>query len=346
MGHIYPILAFSESILQKTIDFFEQQFNVSPGQLELLKFIQQVHRIHRNEIDYQAFWDAHGRPEGPLFLFIFMNHYHDQTDWEYFVLTPENLAEADLRDDDRERIEAEMSVSPPHRFKVNFLFVEKSEQYPEQKFLVEIWQPMPSDENEEKMRQVQADFTTMFESLRSEPFDIHAHSALVLNILDTYPGDFLRVGLERLSMDQQLEPVHLVYNHFLARVADLLQKTSIPEVQQAWRGDEVGTILMMFRMNDTEGAEHLRDTYGPIIRLTRTEITDYLVHIEQQIASAEDEQEILLLNYEKRLYERNMQLIDELEEGSLNLLFLHEGWLHEHGVPFAVLSKEKSGGIP
>ena len=104
IGHIYPILSFSESIIQKTVDFFEEKFNVSSGQLELLKFIQQVHRIHRNEIDYRAFWNEQGRPEGPLFLFIFMDDYHDQTNWQYEVITPENLAEADLMDEDRERI--------------------------------------------------------------------------------------------------------------------------------------------------------------------------------------------------------------------------------------------------
>ena len=74
--HIYPILSFSESIVQKTVDFFEEKFNLSPGQLELLKFIQHIHRLHRNEIDYRAFWNEQGRPEGPLFLFIFMDNYH------------------------------------------------------------------------------------------------------------------------------------------------------------------------------------------------------------------------------------------------------------------------------
>ena len=337
--HIYPILSFSESIVQKTVDFFEDKFNLSPGQLELLKFIQHIHRLHRNEIDYRAFWNEQGRPEGPLFLFIFMDDYPDQTTWSYQVLTRENLAEAELRDDDRERIEAEMEVSPAHRFKINFLFVEKSKQYPEQKFLMEIWQPMPSDENEEKMKQVQTDFATMFQSLHSEPFDIHAHSALVLNLLDSYPGDFLRVGLERMSMESELQPLHLVYNQFLARVADLIGRSKIPEVAEAWRSEEEKTMLMMFRMTDAEEYAQYRDTYGPIMRLTRSEIMDYLAQIEQEIPTVEDEEQIWLLNYEKRLYERNLELIDEMEEGSLNLLFLHEGWLHEHGVPFACLAQ-------
>ncbi len=339
IGHIYPILSFSESIIQETVNFFEEKFNLSSGQLELLKFIQQVHRIHRNEIDYQVFWREQGRPNGPLFLFIFMDDYHDQTNWSYQVLTRENLAEAELRDDDRERIEAEMKVSPAYRFKINFLFVEKSEQYPEQKFLMEIWQFMPSDENEKKIKQVQTDFSTMFQSLRSEPFDIHTHSALVQNLLDSYPGDFLRVALERMSMESELQPLHLAYNQFLARVADLIGRSKIPEVVEGWRGEEEETMLMMFRMTDSEEMAQYRDTYGPIMRLTRTEITDYLAQLEQEIPSVEDEEQIWWLNYEKRLYERNLELIGEMEDGSLNLLFLHEGWLHEHGVPFACLAK-------
>ena len=339
IGHIYPILSFSESIIQETVNFFEEKFNLSSGQLELLKFIQQVHRIHRNEIDYQVFWKEQGQPNGPLFLFIFMDNYHDQTNWSYQVLTRENLAEAELRDDDRERIEAEMEVSPAHRFKINFLFVEKSEQYPEQKFLMEIWQFMPSDENEEKMKQLLADYATMFQSLRSEPFDIHTHSALVLNLLDSYPGDFLRVALERMSMESELEPHFLVYSQFMARVADLIGRSKIPEVAEGWRGEEKETMLIMFRMTDSEEMAQYRDTYGPIMRLTRTEITDYLSQLEQEIPSVEDEEQIWWLNYEKRLYERNLELIGEMEDGSLNLLFLHEGWLHEHGVPFACLAQ-------
>jgi hypothetical protein len=203
---------------------------------------------------------------------------------------------------------------------------------------MEIWQPMPSDENEEKMKQVHADFVTMFQSLRSEPFDIHAHSALVLNLLERYPGDFLRVGLERMSMDKELEPLHLLYNQFLARVADLIGRSKTPEVAEAWRGEEEKTMLMMFRMTEAEEMAQYRGTYGPIMRLTRADMTEYLDQLEQEGSSA-DEEQTFMIDYEKRLYERNLELIDEMEEGSLNLLFLHEGWLHDHGVPFALISK-------
>ena len=337
--HIYPILSFSESIIEKTVSFYEEKFNLSAGQLELLRFIQHIHRLHRNEIDYASFWEAQGRPDGPLFLFIFMDDYHDQSNWQFQVLTPENLHEAELRDDDRQRITEEMEVSPSHRFKINFLFIEKTERFPEQKFLMEIWAPMPSGDNERQIVNVQADFADMFQSLHSKPFDIHAHSALVLNLIDSYPGDFLRVGLERMSMEKELEPLHLVYNQFVGRIADLSRQFKAPGVIEAWRGEEEHTLLMMFRMTDSEEYAQYRDTYGPIIRLTRAEITNYLAQTEQDILSVDDEEQIWLLNYEKRLYERNLELIDEMEEGSLNLLFLHEGWLHEHGVPFAIISK-------
>ena len=341
IGHIYPILSFSESVIQKTVDFFEEKFNLTPGQLELLKFIQQVHRIHRNDIDYQAFWDAHGRPDGPLFLFIFMDDYHDQSNWHYDFLTPQNLNQADLRDDDRERIEAEMAISPPHRFKINFLFVEKTERFPEQKFLMEIWGPMPSYENEKTLDRVCTDFTTIFQSLRNDSFDVHARSELVLNLIDSYPGDFLRVALEKKSMQKEIEPLYLMYNQFIGRVAESIRNARIPEVFEGWRRGEEGTMLMVYRMTESEEMAQYRDTYGPIMRLTRTEITDYLGNLLEEKASADEEQR-MLIDYEIQLYERSLELIDEMEEGSMNLLFLHEEWAHEYGVPLVCCTKHQT----
>ena len=65
----------------------------------------------------------------PIIPIHLMDDYHDQSNWHYDFLTPQNLNQADLRDDDPERIEAEMAISPPHRFKINFLFVEKTERF-------------------------------------------------------------------------------------------------------------------------------------------------------------------------------------------------------------------------
>ena len=42
------------------------------------------------------------------------------------------------------------------------------------------------------------------------------------------------------------------------------------------RREEEGTMLMVNRMTESEEMAQYRDTYGPIVRLTRTEITDYL----------------------------------------------------------------------
>ena len=72
---------------------------------------------------------------------------------------------------------------------------------------------------------------------------------------------------------------------------------------------------MMFRMTDAEEYAQYRDTYGPIMRLARSEITDYLAQVEREIPTVEGEEQIWLLNYEKRLYERNLEIIDEMEEG-------------------------------
>ena len=112
----------------------------------------------------------------------------------------------------------------------------------------------------------------------------------------------MRVALERMSLEAELEPLFLVYSQFMARVADLIGRSKIPEVAEEWRGEEKETMLMMFRMTDSEEMAQYRDTYGPIMRLTRTEITDYVAQLEQEIPSVEDEEQIWWLNYEKRLY--------------------------------------------
>ena len=180
MGNIHltnPILSFSELSIQHTVDFFQQKFNLTTGQLELLMFIQNVHRIHRNEVDYRKLWEAHGMLDGPLFLFIFIDDYNNQTNWQYNILTPDNINQADLRQEDRERIKEEMQISPSHRFKINYLFVEKTEQFPDHKFLIEIWDTIPSENNDDHIRHIQTEIATMFQSLRNRPFDIYSHQS-------------------------------------------------------------------------------------------------------------------------------------------------------------------------
>ena len=77
--YIFPILTFSDTDLENTVKIFESRFNLTTGQLELLKFIQQVHRIHTREMNYSELWHNNGALEGPLFVFIYMNDYEKHT---------------------------------------------------------------------------------------------------------------------------------------------------------------------------------------------------------------------------------------------------------------------------
>ena len=54
-------------------------------------------------------------------------------------------------------------------------------------------------------------------SIFENSVDVHARSELVLNLIDSYPGDFLRVALEKMSMQKEIEPLYLMYNQFIGR---------------------------------------------------------------------------------------------------------------------------------
>ena len=175
----------------------------------------------------------------------------------------------------------------------------------------------------------------MFQSLRSEPFDIHAHLHWCWTSLIPIRGLLASCSWTHVN-GGGMEPHFLVYSQFMARVADLIGRSKIQRSLKdlRWR-----------RGNHADDVPNDRcwrictipRQYGPIMRLTSPKPRITLRRLNE--STVEDEEQIWLLNYEKRLYERNLELIDEMEEGSLNLLFLHEGWLHEHGVPFAVLHR-------
>ena len=73
-----------------------------------------------------------------------------------------------------------------------------------------------------------------------------------------------------------------------------IRNARIPEVFEGWRRGEEGTMLMVYRMTESEEMAQYRDTYGPIMRLTRTEITDYLGNLLEEKASADEEQRMLI----------------------------------------------------
>ena len=145
-----------------------------------------------------------------------------------------------------------------------------------------------------------------------------------MNLLDSYRSDLFRIAFERMSLDKEVEPFEMTYYQFLERVRRLILNAKIPEVVEAFSGDEGETVLMVYRMTEVEEMEQYRDTYGPIIRLTRTEITDYITQLEQEESDEYETQEFR--DYEVTFYKNKLKLIDKMEEGSLNLLFLHEGY--------------------
>jgi hypothetical protein len=335
-GHLFPLLTFSEKDMENIVELYLRRFNLTVGQQELLSFIKHVHRIHRQEMDYSRVWQRSGRLNGPLFIFIFMDDYDDQSGWEYGFANPDNVHEIDMQEEDRQRIIEEMDRSSPERMKLNFLYVEKTERYPEQKFLMEIWSTLPTEGNLERLSQTAQQFRAVFASLQSEEFSLHDHSSLVETLVSEDRGDLLRVGLENLSIDHPLTPLEFDYQQFIVRIRELVRMARNPAVEEGWRAGEKATMLMMYRMADTEDAFEYRGTYGPIVRLTRTVITEFLFNLEQEKTSA-DEEQLGMIEYGIRLYERNLELIDEMEEGSLNFLFVHEEWMHKHEVPFAYL---------
>jgi hypothetical protein len=71
--------------------------------------------------------------------------------------------------------------------------------------------------------------------------------------------------------------------------------------------------------------------------LTHTEITDHIALLEQEESDEYESQEFR--DYEVRFYKNKLECLLKMEQGSLNLLFLHEGWQHDHDEPFACLIK-------
>ena len=334
--NLFPLLTFSEKDMENIVELYLRRFNLTVGQQELLSFIKHVHRIHRQEMDYSRVWQRSGRLNGPLFIFIFMDDYDDQSGWEYWFANPDNVHEVDMQEEDRQRIIEEMDRSSPERMKLNFLYVEKTERYPEQKFLMEIWSTLPTEENLNQLHQTAQQFREVFASLQSEKFDLRTHSTLMETLVNEDRGDLFRVGLEHSTINHPLTALESDYQQFIVRIWELVRMARNPAVEEGWRAGEKATMLMMYRMADTEDAAEYRGTYGPITRLTRTVITEFLFSLEQEKTST-DEEQLVMKEYEIRLYKRNLELIDEMEEGSLNFLFVHEEWMHKYEVPFAYL---------
>jgi len=341
-GHLFPLLLFSEHDIQNIVDLYCRRFNLSEGQKELLHFIQQVHRIHRHCMDYQQIWRQGGSMTGPLFVFIFMDDYHDQSGWEIQYINPDNVHEVELLEEDRARILEEMERSSPNRMKLNFLYLEKSQRYPDQKFLMEVWSTLPTEQNETHLHRVSARFEAVFDIIKDESAIGNQRAEVLQPLIEEDRGDLLRVGLERLSIKRPLKAAEFDYQQFIVRIWELVRLSREPGVVDGWRSDEQETLLMVFRMNDSENAKELRSTYGPIIRMTREMAS--LHHADSlQMRNSAAEEERAFLDHEIDLYEGFIRLLEKYDNGGIHLMFLHEGWWQTHDLPFSHLMLDFSG---
>ena len=341
-GHLFPLLLFSEHDIQNIVDLYCRRFNLTEGQQELLLFIQQVHRIHRQQMDYQRLWRQGGSMPGPLFVFIFMDDYHDESGWEIQYINPNNVHEVELLEEDRARIIEEMEQSSPNRMKLNFLYLEKTERYPDQKFLMEVWSTLPTEQNETLLHRVSARFEAVFDIIKDESAIGNQRAEVLQPLIEEDRGDLLRVGLEHLSIKRPLTAAEFDYQLFIARIWQLVRLSGEPGVVDAWRSGEQETLLMVFRMNDSENAKELRSTYGPIIRLTKDMAS--LHHADSlQMRNSAAEEERAFLDHEVDLYEGFIRLLEKYDNGGIHLMFLHEGWWQTHDLPFSHLMLDFSG---
>jgi hypothetical protein len=335
-GHLFPLLIFSENDLQNIVDLYCRRFNLSQGQQELLGFIQQIHRIHRQDMDYERLWRQGGSMPGPLFVFIFMDNYHDQSGWEIQYVNPHNIDEVEMLEEDRIRIIEEMKQSTPNRMKLNFLYLEKSQRFSDQKFLMEVWVTLPTEENEILLDQSAARFEAVFDIIKDDSATGYKRSAVLQPLIEEDRGDLLRVGLERLSTKRPLTAAEFDYQQFIVRIWELVRLSREPGVVDAWRSGEQETLLMVFRMNDSEDAKEYRNTYGPIVRLTKEAASLHHAKTLQAKESAIEE-DTVFLDYELELFEGFLRLFEKFDQGGIHLMFLHETWWQTHDLPFSHL---------
>ena len=273
---------------------------------------------------------------GPLFVFIFMDNYHDQSGWDIQYVNPHNIDEVEMLEEDRARILEEMVQSSPNRMKLNFLYLEKSQRYPGQKFLMEVWSLLPTKENETLLDQSAARFEAVFDSIKDDSATGYNRSEVLQPLIEEDRGDLLRVGLERLSIKRSLTAAEFDYQQFIVRIWELVRLSREPGVADAWRSDEQETLLMVFRMNDGEDAKEYRNTYGPIVRLTKEAASVHHAKTLQAKESATEE-ETVFLDYDLNLFEGFLRLFEKFDQGGIHLMFLHETWWQTHDLPFSHL---------
>lgn len=331
LPNLAHLLIFSEEQIELGCKILRDRFNLNQHQQELLKFIQFVLNLHRTNVDYKSMWEANGKPTGPLFVFVFIDNYEDQSSWEHFLVNPLNVNQIDIREEDREQILEEMQRCSSNEMKVNYLYPQKTKEFGS-KFLMEIWHVIPTQMANDLVDAFAEKYSTIFASCRSKPFDLKAHSDLIIDLLSYNRSDIFRAAIESYSIHHQLEPQDLDWNQFIIRIWDLLSKLEASGFAQAVMNENITneTTVMLFRMLDAPEAAEYRETYGPITKITKSIANDLLKDLQTE--GSENQ-------YEKDLYQRLIEIINERDDGGLHYMFMHEVWMHDHQAPFVCVVK-------
>jgi hypothetical protein len=334
LPNLAHLLVFSEPQIELGCKILRDRFNLNQHQLDLLDFIQFILKLHRTDVDYLSMWQANGEPTGPLFVYVFIDNYEDQSSWEHFLINPYNVHEMDIREEDREHILKEIQSCSPDAMKVNYLYPQKTDEHGS-KFLMEIWHVIPTQTTNALVQNFAQKFSTIFASFRAKPFDLKVHSDLVIDLISYNRSDLLRAAVESYSIEHSLEPKDLDWNQFIIRIWELIVKCEMNGFAKSVKNDDSTneTILMLFRMMDAPEAAEYRETYGPITKITKSIASDFLEELKNKDPDDSGDQ------YSIDLYHRLIEIIDERDDGGLHYMFMHEEWMDDHQTPFVCVVK-------
>ena len=327
------LLILSEEQVESGCAVLRDRFNLDEKQQDMLNFIQFVLNLHRHNMDYETVWKDNGSPNGMVVIHVLIDDYNDQAGWEYMVLHPGNIRTADIAEDYRQHVIELMTINSPDVMLVCFVDRTRSEQHAAN-FMMEVWHLLPKPGLTEQTKQMAELCSEIFSQSRTKPFDLEAHSALVMQVVKFDRTEIIRAAVEQHSIREPLHPSDLDWNQFIIRIWDVLTKMFNEGFHRAIMADQVDneTTIMWFRMLDTPDAAQFQHTYGPITRLTKPIVQEYLSELRD--ASEGDEHA-----YEISLYERHLRTLNEHDDGGLHYFFTHEQWMDQHQCPFVCLWK-------
>jgi len=318
------LLTISKQDIINGVSILKNNFNLSEGQIEFVNFIKHVHSWHSGDFNYHALWERMESLEGPLFVFVMVDDYNDQSNWQYLSINHQNLHTSNLNDRDIKMIQDEMKVSTSRRMKVTYLFPDKTDQYKEE-FLLEIMTHIPSNENSSAVAQAKDNLAKLFSVWDIDTFRAdYSKNYQLIHELVSIPPDILRSASEQYSIEFELTESEFVYYQFIGRIWEILNISEYEGLAASLKS--MNTVLVVFRMNDSEDAGHLR------MHLNKEIISDFLNSLELKLSDQSFERDHT--QYEIDLYNRFMREIDNNKNQGLHYLFIHEEWANDYEKPF------------